>query len=66
MEDQSVEYSADVLADVPGDAENENISYFLYLIIYDILFIIDLYYYYQMLHLLSDIHFFEPFRSFIK
>lgn len=47
IQDQSVEYSeeicADVLPDVPGDAGNENISYFLYVTIYNIY--IDLYYY---------------------
>ena len=40
IQDQSVEYSeeicADVLPDVPGDAGNENISYFLYVTIYNI------------------------------
>lgn len=38
--DQSVEYSeeicADVFPDVPSDAGNENISYFLYVTIYSI------------------------------
>lgn len=63
IEDQSVEYNgeicADVLPDVPGDAENENISYFLYVTIYNI-------YRFILLLLLNAIHSLESFRSFIK